>query len=181
MRPARPARARVGAIALVLGEGHLFLARLPGGLVLDDLLGLQRHDLGGEAPGLLAGGGALLAGERVLVLHLAGDVVALGHDLRGLDHRHVDFRLVLVEPRLVDAEVVEVLVLHEADRLDAARGHDRHPVHDHALGGHGDGLHPRGAEAVHGDAAGGHGQPGAQRRLARDVLAGRALRAGRSR
>ena len=68
-----------------------------------------------------------------------------------------------------------VLVLHEADRLDAARHGDRHAVHDHPLGRDRDRLEARGAEAVDRRGGGGHGQPGPERGLARDVVARRAL------
>src|SRR5204863_8309217 len=113
---------------------------------------------------------------RVLVLLLARDVVALGDDLGRLDHRHVDLRLVLLQPLLAQAMQVHVLVLHETDRLQPARDNDRHPVHDHALRGERDGLHARGTKAVDGHAGRRHREPRAQRRLARDVLARRALR-----
>src|SRR4030095_15999037 len=106
---------------------------------------------------------------------LAGDVVALGHHLRGLDHRHVHLGLVLVQPGLVDAGVVAVLGLREAHWLRAASGHDGHAVHDDALGRHGDGLHAGGAEPVPRPPGRGHREAGAQRGLARDVLTGGAL------
>ena len=73
------------------------------------------------------------------------------------------------------------LLLHAGDRLDAAGDDHRHAVDDHALRGHRDRLQPRGAEAVDGDAAGGDRQARAHRDLARDVAAGGALRAARSR
>src|SRR5205807_765167 len=166
---------RVRPVALVLLEQRVLDARLARRLVDDHLLRRHRHDLGVEAPGLLAGGGALLAHQRVLVLLFARDVVALGDDLGRLDHRHVDLRLVLLQPLLAHAMEVHVLVLHEADRLQPAGDHDRHAVHDHALRGERDGLHARGTEAVDGHAGRGHREPRAQRGLARDVLTRRAL------
>src|SRR6266704_2523564 len=97
----------------VLRERDLLLAHLAGGPVLRQLRRGDGHDFLVEAASRLARGRALLARQRVLVLLLARDVVALGHHLGRVDHRHVDLGLVLVDPRLVNAEVVEVLVLHE--------------------------------------------------------------------
>ena len=148
----------------------------PGRLVLHELRRRQRHDLVVEAAGLLGRGGAQLALQRVLVLRLAADLVALRHDLGGVDHRHVDLGLVLVEPLVVQAVRVLVLVLHEADRLDPARDHHRHAVDDHPLRRERDRLQAGRAEAVDGRAARRHRQPGPDRRLARDVVAGRAFR-----
>src|SRR2546425_191058 len=167
---------RVGPVALVLLEQGVLDARLPAPLVDPDLLRRHRHDLGVEAARLLPGGRALLAGQRGPVLPLAGDVVAVAHDLRRLDHRHVDLGLVLLQPLLAQAVQVHVLVLHEADRLESTRDHDRDLVHDHALRGDRDRPQARRAEAGDGRARPRHRQPGAQRRLARDVLARGALR-----
>ena len=50
----------------------------------------QRHDLVVEPPGLLRRRGALLRAQRVFVLRLARNVVAVGDDLGGFDHRHVE-------------------------------------------------------------------------------------------
>jgi hypothetical protein len=171
----QPLRGGVGPVAFVLLERDLLDARLARGLVLHDLLGRHGDDLGVEAARLLSGGGALLADQRVLVLRLARDVVARGDGFRGEDHRHVDVGLVLVEPLVVQPVRVEVLVLHEADRLQPARDDDGHLVDDHPLRRHRDRLHARGAEPVDGDAGGGHRQAGAQGGLPRDVLAGGAF------
>src|SRR5829696_821037 len=50
---------------------------------------------------VVGGGGAQLALQRILVLRLARDAVALRHDLGGVDHRQVDLGLVLLEPLVV--------------------------------------------------------------------------------
>ena len=133
----------VGPIAFVARQGHLFFTHLARVLVLGELDDGDRHDLGVEPPRLLSGGRALLARQCVLVLRFARDVVAPCHHFRGVDHREIELGLALVDPRFVNAMVVEVLVLHERDRLHPARDHDRHTVHDHAMRGHGDGLHAR--------------------------------------
>jgi hypothetical protein len=83
---------------------------------------------------------------------------------------------VLFEPLLAQAMEVHVLVLHEADRLQPARDHNRHPIEDHAVRGARDCLHARRAEAVDRRARRRHRQSRAQRGLARDVLTRRALR-----
>ena len=171
----QPLRGRVRAVPFVLLERDLLFPDLAGRLVLDQLLRGERHDLGVEASIPLPRGGPLLAHQRILVLGLAGDVVALRHHLRGLEHGHVQFRLVLVHPRLADPVLVLVLGLHQADRLDAAGDHDGDPVHDDPLGRDGDRLHPRRAEPVDGRAPRRDGEAGAQRGLAADVLAGRAF------
>src|SRR5207249_5912150 len=56
--------------------------------------------------------------ERVAVLRLAGDLVALGHDLGGVAHHHVDARQMLLHPRIR----VGVALGHR-DRLDAPADH----------------------------------------------------------
>ena len=63
--------------------------------------------------------GALLRPRAVLVLHVARDLVALGDLLGRLQHRPVDFGLVLDEPRILEMQLVSV-VLHERDRFDSA-------------------------------------------------------------
>ena len=68
-------------------------------LSVTSMVGRERHDLGVEAALGLRLGGALLRLQRVLVLRLAADAVLLGHDLGGLDHRHVELRHVLAQPR----------------------------------------------------------------------------------
>src|ERR687890_475320 len=50
--------------------------------------------------GLVRRRGALLGAERVLVLRLARDAIAVGHDLGRLQHRHVELRHALLEPRV---------------------------------------------------------------------------------
>jgi hypothetical protein len=111
----------VGTVALVLVDDivdDLFFLRL----LVDDLhLGLHRDDLVLELAGLLRGGHAALRLQRVLVLVFARHLVALGHDVGGVDHRHVD--------RRGDLQQLGIVVLAcaatagEADRLHAA-SHD---------------------------------------------------------
>ena len=119
------------------------------GLLVDHLhLGLHRHDLVAELAGLLGGGHAPLGLQRIFVLVLAGDVVALGDDVGGVDHRDEDLR------RDLDQLLVDVPPAHagQGDRFDpAGRDHLVAVVAD-MVGGHGDRLQAGGAEAVDGDA-----------------------------
>src|SRR5262249_18554633 len=120
-------------------------------------------------------GRALLRAHAVFVLALLRDRIALRDVLGGLQHRPVDFRLVLDEPAFGHHVAVH-LVLHAPDRLHAAP-HEPLPLAGyHALRGERDRLQPRRAEAVDRHARYADRQPGAQRDLARDIAAGRAFR-----
>src|SRR3546814_17288463 len=50
---------------------------------------MARDDFICELARGLRGGGALLRLERIFILRFAADVVALGDDLGGADHRHI--------------------------------------------------------------------------------------------
>src|ERR1019366_2927852 len=157
----------VGAVALVaidhIVDDGLFL-----GLAIDLLhLGVHRDDLVLELAGLLSRSHAALGFERELVLGLAADLVALGDDVGGVDHRHVDVGIHLPQARVV--VLTRAAAAREADRLDAA-GHDAlGAVIDDVARGHGDGLQARRAEAVDGHAGGGDRHAGEQRRLAAEI------------
>ena len=174
-----PFHVGVGAIALVALERDGALGDLLGLLVLDLHDRGHGYDLGIEPSGLLARRRALLAHQRVLVLALAADAVALGDDVGGLDHRHVECALVLGDP-LVAVELGVHVHLHEADGLEPAGHRDRHAVLRDAACSQSDRLQARGAEAVDGLAGRGHRQPGADGALAGDVAAGGALGIGRA-
>jgi hypothetical protein len=135
----------------------------------------ERRHLGVVAPFGLRLRGALLRLQRILILRLAAHAVALGDDLRGLDHGHVDLRQVLHQPRIGGAEAIHLVVLHERDRLDAAADGDLHAVVDDLLRSGRDRHQSGGALPVDRHARHRHRKPGAQQALARDVAAGRAL------
>ena len=162
LRPARPSSVVVGRLPssfsrVDLLEGDLF------GLLVHDALGRrQRNDLVVEAAGFLSGRRALLALQRVLVLRVAADVVALGHDLGGVDHRHVDVLVLCNQPRVRGTVQVHVFVLHQADRLEPAADDDIDVVADHGLGRDGDGHQARRALAIDGHACGRYGQAGGE-------------------
>ena len=79
------------------------------------------------------------------------------------------------EPRVLGAVFVALVVLHQRDRLDAAADGDGHAVmHDLFRRGR-DRHQPRGALPVDRHPGDRDRQPGADRRLAGDVVAGRAL------
>src|SRR5262252_2907658 len=150
----------VSAVALVLVDVVILLARDLARLLVDDAAHhLERRQLFLEEAFLLPARRALLARQRVLVLGLAGDLVALGHDLSRVAHDHVEGGLVLLDPRVGIA-----VALHHADALEPAADGGLGSAHDDLVGGHGDGLEPRRAEAVDGGA--GHADGKAARRSA---------------
>jgi hypothetical protein len=119
----------------------------------------SRCDLVGDDPALDSGCITLLALERVRVLRLASDPVALGDDLGGDPHREVEAREALLG-RLVH-EPIPVLgaVLHHRDRLDASSDRDLGLALQDHVGGLHDRLGARRAEAIHGRAGDGERQP----------------------
>ena len=161
--------AGVGAVALVLGDGDLAHRDLAGRLVLDRHGRGHGDDLVVELAGGLGGGGALLRLQRISVLAVAGDAVALADDLGGADHRHVD--VLVHRDELGIAAEPHLGGLHHRDRFDAAGDADLHAVDDDLLGGGGDRHQARRALAVdrharHGDRqAGAQGGGAADRRL----------------
>src|SRR5690606_24760223 len=131
----------------------------------------EGYDLVVELAGFLASGNALLTDQRILVLGLAADVVAGSHDVGGLDHGQVQFRLVLHDPLVGTAEHVDLVVLAQADRLDATGNDGRDLLAHHALGGDGDGLQTGAAETVQRHAGGGDRQAATNGRQTGHVLA----------
>ena len=133
-------------------------------LAVDELhLRRHRHDLLGEQPVLLGGGHALLGLQRVLVLGLAADAVALGDDVGGLDHRHVDGRVHLAQLGVHVRRATEAGVGH-GDRLDAAGDDDVGAVLLDVVGGEGDGVEARRAVALDRGPGRRDGQAGEQAR-----------------
>ena len=168
-------RGGVGAVAFVAFERDALVVGGTRFAVDDQLVGRDRNDLVVEAAGGLRGSGAALALECKRILRVARDVVAFGHDLRGLDHAHVDLRLALDEPGIFDHVSIEVLVLHKADRLQPARDDGGGAVDNHARRRDRDRLQPRAAIPVDRDARGLDRQAGAEDDLTGDVHAGGAL------
>ena len=159
-------------VALVLGYRDLLPAGFPGGLVGDQHLGGQRHDFIVEPASLLRRRGALLGAQRVFVLRLARDVVAVGDEFGGLDHRHVeagDARPPGPDP--ARAERLMASVCTRRDDLQAAADSDLHVVVDDLFGRGGDRHQAGGALPVHGHAGDAVRQTGAQSSLAGDVEA----------
>src|SRR6059058_778433 len=135
--------------------------------------GLHRDDFVLELVGLLGGRHAALRFQRVFVLVFAAELVALGDDVGGVDHRHEDRR----------SDVEQLRIYHflrqgaagDRDAFDAA-GHDAFgALGADTVGGHSDGLQSRRTEPVHGYAAGRLRQSGEQSGLTADI--GRAMRA----
>ena len=123
-------------------------------------------DFAGEKAFLLGAGGALLADQRIFVLGAAADLVAFGDDLGGFSHHHVDAGIFLLERR---AGIV--IANDQADGFHAAADGGFGAFSNNLVRGHGDGLQPGGAEAVHGDGGRRNRETGEQRRHARDVVA----------
>jgi hypothetical protein len=126
----------------------------------------HRRDLFLEEPVGLGAGRALLREERVLVLGLAPDPVALGHHLGRVAHDHVDPRVMLLDPG-VRARVP----LEHRDRLDPAADRRVGPVVHDVVGGHCHRLQARRAEAVHRRARHRHREARAEGRHPRHVVA----------
>ncbi len=114
-------------------------------------------DFACEETFLLGAGGALLAEQRIFILGLAADLVALGDDFGGFSHHHVDAGIFLFE-----CGTGIVVANDEADGFDAtADGSVGTFCHD-LVRRHGDGLQSGRAEAVHGDGGSGNRQAGEQ-------------------
>ena len=158
-------------VALVAIQSHFLLADFTGFLVLDQHLHGVRHDLVGELAAFLAGRNALLADQRVLVLRLTTDVVACSNDVGSLDHRHVQLGLVLLDPLVGPHVHVDLVVLAQADRLDAAGDDGRNLFGNDALGGDGNRLQTGAAETVDRQASGGDRQTATDGSQAGHVLA----------
>ena len=159
-------------------------ARLEHGLELRELLerrrapravvggdAVPRRDLALEEAGVLRGDRALLRALRVAVHVLARDVPLLRDVLRRQPHRDVDVRDRRVVAEQLRVQLLRVLRIaaHLRRRLDAGR-HERVALAGaDRVEGHADRLQARRAEAVHGRAGNRLGQPGEQRRAAREV------------
>src|SRR5271168_3835707 len=169
---------RVGAIAFVLPELDFLVADCGGRLVHDFHDARERYDFRIEASRRLRGGCALLRLQRIGVLRLARDAVALRDDFGGLQHRHVERVAMRHEPWVGRAEAVHMVVLHQRDRLEASADSDVHAVRDDLLGGDRDRHQAGRALAIDRHSRYAGRQPGAQRALPRDVEAGRTLLQG---
>ena len=119
---------RVGARPFVLLQGDRLVRDGAGRLVGDLHHAGQRRDLGVEPPGGLRRGCSLLRLQRIFVLPLARDLVALGDDLRRLDHRHVEVVAMLDEPGVLSAIAVHLVVLDQRNGFEAAADGDAHAV-----------------------------------------------------
>ena len=144
-------------------------------LGLDGALHGDRRDALVEPALLLGQRDALLTLECVGVLILARDLVALGHDLGGHAHPHVEPGQLRVHLRVHHVLETHLVVLHQRDRFGAAADRDVGAVDQDPMRGHRDRLEPRGAVAVHGGAGHRSRQARREQRHARDVVPGRAL------
>ena len=146
---ARPSSRGVRAVALVEFDAELLLV---GFLVLlhDLAVDLHGRDLFRDPALLDRLRVALLALQRVGVLGLALDPVALRHDLGGDAHREVEAGKALAGGLVGQARGVLAAVLHHRDGLDARADGDVGALVEDRVRGHHHGLGARGAEAVDG-------------------------------
>ena len=151
---------RVAANAFIGRDRHFLRYQHAGGLVGDTHDGRHRHNFIVEFTGIHGSECALLALHAIRILTLAADVVALGDSFRRLQHRPIEFRLVLLQPDFHDHVVVGFL-LHARDRLDAAGGIDVAFASDDALRCRGNGLQTGRAKTIDRHACGGDRASGA--------------------
>ena len=157
----------VGTVALVAIAADFFGADYCAGLLVEHRFGdFHGRDFAGEEAFLLGAGGALLADQGIFVLGLAADLVALGDDLGGFAHHHVDAGILLF-----DRGAGIVVANDEADGFHAAADGGLGAFTYDLVSCHGDGLQTGRAEAVHRDSGGRNREAGVQRRNARDVVA----------
>ena len=162
----------VGAVALVAVAADFFGADFFAGFLIEHRFGdFHGSDFAGEETFLLGAGGALLADQGIFVLGLAADLVALGDDLGGFSHHHVDAGIFLFERR---AGIV--VANDQTDGFHAAADGGLGAFAHDLVRGHRNGLQAGRTEAVHGDGGGRNREAGEQRRHARDVVALHAVR-----
>ena len=124
-------------------------ALLFGFFVNEDHFRRKRCEFCIEGTCLLSGGGPLLALQRVFVLLLAADVVALGDNLGSLQHRHISVLGLVSDAGALCAEAVAMFVLHQTDGVQACSDHNGHVVIDDLLGGSTDCHHARCALSIY--------------------------------
>jgi hypothetical protein len=162
----------VGAIAFVAVAADFFGADFLASLFIEHGFGdLHGSDFTGEETFLLGAGGALLADQGIFVLGAAADLVALGDDLGGFSHHHVDAGIFLFERR------AGIIVANdEADGFNATANRSIGSLGNNLVRRHGDGLQPGGTEAIHSDTGSRHRKTGKQSGDAGDVVALHAMR-----
>src|ERR1700716_1719600 len=118
------------------------------GRLVDHLhFGLHRDDFVLELVGLLRGRHATLRFQRVLVLVFAAELVALGDNIGGVDHRHEDIRRSLKQVRI--DRFLRRAAAGDRDAFDATGNDTIGTVRADAVCRHCDGLQSRRAETVH--------------------------------
>ena len=141
-------RRGIAAHAFIGGQGDTLAADFIAFLVEQRFFDGDRHDFGIHAPGGLGGAGALLAGRGEQVLGFAADIVAVGDDFGGLDHRHIGGRVGGEHGFRTVAIGRGVLVEGQRDAFHATGDGDIDLVAHDAAGGERDGVEPRRAFAI---------------------------------
>ncbi len=168
----KPFERGVGTVAFVAIAADFFGADFLAGLLVEHCFGdFHGSDFAGEKAFLLGAGGALLADQGIFVLGLPSDLVALGDDLGGFSHHHVDAGIFLFECR---AGIV--IANDQADAFHAAADGRVRAFADDLVSRHRNRLQAGRTEPIHGDRRGRNRQTGQQRGHAGDVVALHAVR-----
>ena len=141
LEAAQPFELGVGAVAFVLGDGHVVHRDLASFLVLHAHGGSAGDDLCIKFTSRLSGCGALLRLQRIGIAHFAADAITRADRFGGLQHGHID--LAMHGHERVISRDSHFLGLNQADRILTASGDHVHMIDDHLFGGGGDGHHAR--------------------------------------
>src|SRR5262249_6940349 len=170
-----PRERGVGTRSLVAIERDFLVLALPGRLVRHLHRRREGDDLRRELSRRGRRGHALLALDDVAVQRLAADAVLVGDEIGRLVHGPPHRRHALLQ-RLVEEAIHVQGELDQADAPDAAADRDARLARGYAIGDDGGGGEARAAVPVDGRAGDRVAETGLQRGVARDVVAGRALR-----
>ena len=165
----------IGTRPFVGRQRHLLVGHYTGRLVGDRHRGLDRCELVVEAAALLGRCRSALALQAVFVLTLPRDVVALGYDFGGIQHRDVGVALHREQFRIDGMKRVHLVVLHQADEFTAAADGNFDAVKDHGARSQRNRLKAGRALAIDGRSGHAHRKSRTQQRFARNVRAGGAL------
>ena len=143
LEPAQTFQRGVGAVAVIAFHDHILNFLLAGFLVDLFHFGLHRHNLVLEEVGLLGGRHAHLALQRILVLARARNIIALGDNVGGLNHRHPQSGIGLHQFLFGNLVEIDALQLHQRNRLHPRADHHRHIFVHHPIGGHRNRLQTR--------------------------------------
>ncbi len=93
-----------------------------------DPCGGDRNDFIGILSSLISRSNTLLGLKSIFIHDIPGDVIALGHYLRGLQHWHVDILVHRDQLFVDDTMHVHVFILNEGNRFHPASNNDIHAI-----------------------------------------------------